>query len=142
MPPLPRGIKREFPGLLRFPLDLDGDVGGVGQDELFDFEAQFPDREGVEQALGELLRKSFEEFARTFAGEIADVLRHVEIIYGAGDVVGRGGLGETGDAHFQVDEQALRLRAFLVGNADAGPDFEVNDADEIGHDRGEFGSVG
>jgi len=119
--------------------DLDRDVAGIGQDEFFDFEGDGFDRVILEEIMGEFFREGLEQFARMFVDEVFDVLRDVEVIDSTREAIGCGGMGERIDADLERDEQFLALGAFLVRHADVRVDFEINDADEIGHGRGGCG---
>ena len=119
--------------------DFYGNVPRIRQDKLFNFQRNFFDRKSLEQIGSQLFRQGFELFARALGREAFDVLDHVIIIDGSRQIIGPGGMGKGVDAHFQRDEEPLGLASFRIRHAEVGEYFEVNDADEIGHNRGGCG---
>lgn len=92
-----------------------------------------------EDFLRDFVRERFEQMARARGGELLHRLRDDEIIDRVFDAIAERAEIVRG-LEREIQREPLRSGAFIVGNAEAGEEFELFDVDEIGHgDRREFG---
>ena len=112
---------------------LKRDVAGFGQDEFLEFEINPRDWKMSEGGLGEIVGKSFDEFALFGLSGFSEELAEVEVVEGVLDVVGLSGFFQIGDGNRGGAEKFLRFDSFLVGHADPAEEFQINKGKSWGH---------
>ena len=97
---------------------LKGDMAGLGENEFLEFEINPRDWKMSEGGLGEIVSKSFDEFALFSLSGSTQELAEVVIVDRVGKVVGLGGFFQIGNRKNGGAEELLRLRTFFGGDAE------------------------
>ena len=86
-----------------------------------------------EGGLGEIVGKSFDEFALFGLSGFSEELAEVEVVEGVLDVVGLSGFFQIGDGNGGGAEEFLRFDSFGWGNSDVAEEFKVDQGESRGH---------
>ena len=112
---------------------LKGDVAGFGQDEFLEFEINPRDWKMSEGGLGEIVGKSFDEFALFGLSGFSEELAEVEVVEGVFEAIVLSGLFEVGNRKNGGAKKFLGFGSFLVGHADPAEEFQINKGKSWGH---------
>jgi hypothetical protein len=103
-------------------------VIGLGDGEFFDFDGNTFGFELGQNHIADVSGEFFDELPALAVAEFQEPLGDSEVVNGVSDGIGLGGAGEI-EVHFDGQEEALGVGAFLVRHADAVRDFKINDGD-------------
>ncbi len=132
------------------PDAADSHILRLRKDEFAHFHLNTLGGEFSEKQVGDLVCEGLDEMARTLGGQGGYAPSGGIVIHGAGEIVVEPVEGRKRREN-NIDQQLLRGRAFLIGNADVGFDSQaMNDnavhglkhplqGGEIGHDDGRLG---
>ena len=98
-------------------------MAGFGQDEFLEFEINPRDWKMSEGGLGEIVGKSFDEFALFGLSGFSEELAEVEVVEGVLDVVGLSGFFQIGDGNGGGAKEFLRVSSLLFRNSDVAEKF-------------------
>ena len=113
---------------------LKGDVAGFGQDEFLEFEINPRDWKMSEGGLGEIVGKSFDEFALFGLSGFSEELAEVVVVDRVCAAIGLSGLFEVGNRKNGGAEEFLRFDSFGWGNSDVAEEFKVDQGESWSHE--------
>jgi hypothetical protein len=103
---------------------------GFREDEFFDFNRNFRRMKFGQKEVGDIDGQSFNQFPGPILAEVEQPFGNRKIIDGFFEIIARGGRGEV-VGHFDVEEQTLRLGAFLLRDTNPVKHFQLAEGDYI-----------